>query len=281
MKGLRFNRSFALGVGLVAVAAFAPAGALAQGASAQGAKGWVGVVITTGIGTMGESGSMVFTEYPTIESIDPGSPAERAGLQAGDILISINAQDFTRNPIPMTSLLVPGQRIVFRYRRNDAARTAALTVVVRPLESKQYVTLQIIGPAPTQGSASPRSRTETLLNRNVVVESPRHPIVSIAPLVVGSGAPTLRIVGAELTQLNADLRDVLKVKGDGVFVINVAIGTPAGAAGLKSGDVIVEAGNEAIQNPGELMRLMRLSAENSLMLRIVRKQKAQNLTLRW
>lgn len=276
MKGLRFNRSFALGVGLVAVAAFAPAGA-----AAQGAKGWVGVVITTGIGTMGEAGSMVFTEYPTIESIDPGSPAERAGLQAGDILISINAQDFKRNPIPMTSLLVPGQRIVFRYRRNDAARTAALTVVERPLESKQYVTLQIIGPAPAQGSTSQRSRTETLLNRNVVVESPRHPIVSIAPLVVGSGAPTLRIVGAELTQLNADLRDVLKVKGNGVFVINVAIGTPAGAAGLKSGDVIVEAGNEAIQNPGELIRLMRLSAENSLMLRIVRKQKAQNLTLRW
>ncbi len=276
MKGMRFNRSFALGAGLVAVAALAPASAVAQGA-----KGWVGVVITTGIGTMGESGSMVFTEYPTIESIDPGSPAERAGLQAGDILISINAQDFKRNPIPMTSLLVPGQRIVFRYRRNDAARTASLTVVERPLESKQYVTLQIIGPAPVQGSASQRSRTETLLNRNVVVESPRHPIVSIAPLVVGSGAPTLRIVGAELTQLNADLRDVLKVKGAGIFVINVAIGTPAGAAGLKSGDVIVEAGNEAIQNPGELIRLMRLSAENSLMLRIVRKQKAQNLTLRW
>lgn len=276
MKGMRFNRSFALGAGLVAVAALAPASAVAQGA-----KGWVGVVITTGIGTMGESGSMVFTEYPTIESIDPGSPAERAGLQAGDILISINAQDFKRNPIPMTSLLVPGQRIVFRYRRNDAARTASLTVVERPLESKQYVTLQIIGPAPVQGSASQRSRTETLLNRNVVVESPRPPIVSIAPLVVGSGAPTLRIVGAELTQLNADLRDVLKVKGAGIFVINVAIGTPAGAAGLKSGDVIVEAGNEAIQNPGELIRLMRLSAENSLMLRIVRKQKAQNLTLRW
>lgn len=276
MKGMRFNRSFALGAGLVAVAALAPASAVAQGA-----KGWVGVVITTGIGTMGESGSMVFTEYPTIESIDPGSPAERAGLQAGDILISINAQDFKRNPIPMTSLLVPGQRIVFRYRRNDAARTASLTVVERPLESKQYVTLQIIGPAPVQGSASQRSRSETLLNRNVVVESPRHPIVSIAPLVVGSGAPTLRIVGAELTQLNADLRDVLKVKGAGIFVINVAIGTPAGAAGLKSGDVIVEAGNEAIQNPGELIRLMRLSAENSLMLRIVRKQKAQNLTLRW
>ena len=276
MKGMRFNRSFALGAGLVAVAAFAPASAVAQGA-----KGWVGVVITTGIGTMGESGSMVFTEYPTIESIDPGSPAERAGLQPGDILISINAQDFKRNPIPMTSLLVPGQRIVFRYRRNDAARTASLTVGERPLESKQYVTLQIIGPAPVQGSASQRSRTETLLNRNVVVESPRHPIVSIAPLVVGSGAPTLRIVGAELTQLNADLRDVLKVKGAGIFVINVAIGTPAGAAGLKSSDVIVEAGNEAIQNPGELIRLMRLSAENSLMLRIVRKQKAQNLTLRW
>ena len=53
---------------------------------------------------------MVFSDYPVIESIDPGSPAEKAGLQAGDILMSINSQDFRKEPIPMNSLLVPGRR---------------------------------------------------------------------------------------------------------------------------------------------------------------------------
>ena len=268
---MRFTRSFALW--LVALVAAIPAFA-----EAQAPKGWVGVVITTGIGTVGESGTMTFSDYPTIESIDPGSPAEKAGLQAGDVLISINSQDFRKNPIPMGSMLVPGQKIVFRYKRNDLSKTASLVVIERPVEAKAYVQFQLIGPAPSQVTATQKARTETLLNRNV---TSREPLISIAPLVVGAGSPTLRIVGAELTQLDADLRDVLKVKGDGVFVIKVAMGTPAGEAGLKSGDVIVRAANEAIQNPGELIRLMRSASDNSLILRILRKQKAQDLTLRW
>lgn len=271
---MRFTRS--IGFGLVVLLAAIPVKGRAQGP-----KGWVGLVITTGIGTVGESGTMTFSDYPTIESIDPGSPAEKAGLQAGDILISINSQDFRKNPIPMGSLLAPGQKVVFRYKRNDVSKTASLTVIERPMESKAYVQIQWIGPAPAAVSAAQRARTEGLLNRNVTVERRREPLVSIAPLVIGAGSPTLRIVGAELTQLNSDLRDVLKVKGEGVFVINVAMGTPAGEAGLKSGDVIVQAANEAVQNPGELLRLMRAANENSVLLRILRKQKAQNLTLRW
>ncbi|MEO8575123.1 MAG: PDZ domain-containing protein [Gemmatimonadales bacterium] len=271
---MRFTRSF--GLGLAALLAAVPAIA-----KAQGPKGWVGVVITTGIGTVGESGTMTFTDYPTIESIDPGSPAEKAGLQAGDVLISINSQDFRKNPIPMTSLLAPGQKVVFRYKRNDLTKTASLMVIERPLEAKAYVQIQWIGPAPAPVGATQRANTETLLNRNVTTERPREPLFSVAPLVMGSGSPTLRFLGAELTQLSDDLRQVLKVRGEGVFVIKVAMGTPAGEAGLKGGDVIVKAANEPIQNPGELIRLVRLASENSLMLRILRGPKAQNLTLRW
>jgi len=278
MQGMRFTRSLKL-------ALFAAAAAAPITAHAQEAKGWVGVVITTGIGTMNAAGAMVFAEYPTIESIDPGSPAERAGLQAGDVLISINAQDFRKNPVPMGALLVPGQRIVFRYRRGDLARTVALNVVERSAQSNPYVKIAVIEPVPggPAGSVTATDRRESerrLLNQSVVIRS-REPLISVAPLVIGSGAPTIRLVGAELTELNADLRNALKLKGDGIFVINVGLGTPAGIAGLKSGDVIFEAGKEAIQNPGELIRLMKATAENALMIRVMRQQKAQTLTLRW
>jgi serine protease Do len=275
MQGMRFTRSFKLA--LVAAVAAAPVAA-----HAQGAKGWVGVVITTGIGTMNAAGAMVFTEYPTIESIDPGSPAEKAGLQAGDVLVSINSQDFRKNPVPMGSLLVPGQKIIFRYRRGDSARTVALNVVERPSDSKQYVQLSIVEPVQAAADRAREGRREAeLLNRSVVIRS-RDPVISVTPLVGGgAGTPTLRLVGAELTELNEDLRKALKLKGDGVFVINVALGTPAGVAGLKSGDVIFEAGKEPIQNPGELIRLMRTTVENSLMIRVMRQQKPQTLTLRW
>lgn len=277
---MRVTRS--IGLGLVVLLAAIPGKVKAQGPQgAQGPKGWVGLVITTGIGTMGESGAMSFTDYPTIESIDPGSPAERAGLQSGDVLISINAQDFKKNPIPMGSLLVPGQKIVFRFKRNDIAKVASLTVIERPIEAKAYVQFQLIEPVPAQGGVRERARTEALLNRNVALGAPRGPLVSIAPLVIGSGSPTLRFLGAELTQMSDDLRERLQVRGDGVFVIKVAMGTPAGEAGLKGGDVIVKAANEPIQNPGELIRLIRSASENFLMLRILRGPKAQELTLRW
>lgn len=271
---MRLTRSF--GFGLAALLAAAPAMARAQ--APQGPKGWVGVVIRTGIGTVGESGAMTFTDYPTVESIDPGSPAEKARLQAGDVLISINAQDFRKNPIPMSSMLVPGRRIVFRYRRDDVERTSAMLVAVRPENVRpRYEEITLIGPAPR---AVARQRIEAM-NRNVRSTVPVPPGLLMAPIPFGTGTPSIGIAGAELTQLNEGLRDVLKVKGEGVFVINVMIGTPAGESGLRSGDVIVRAANEAIQNPGELIRLMRAASDKSLMLRILRKEKAQTLTLRW
>lgn len=277
---MRFSRS--IGFGFAALLVAAPVAARAQGTQGaqtrQGPKGWVGVVITTGIGTMTESGAMTFTDYPTIESIDPGSPAEKAGLHAGDLLISINAQDFRRNPIPMGSLLMPGRRIVFRYRRDDVERTSAMEVAVRPANAPPgYEKVVIIGPAPREKE----TQRAQGMNRNVRTPVPVPSGMLLAPMPFGTGTPSIGIAGAELTQLNDGLRDVLKVKGEGVFVINVMIGTPAGASGLRSGDVIVRAAEEAIQNPGELIRLMRAASDHTLMLRILRKQKAQELTLRW
>ena len=124
---MKFIRSVT--VGLATVLALAPLNLAAQ---TQGPKGWVGVLITTGIGEQNSSGRLVFHDYPVIESIDPGSPAERAGLLKGDVLISINAQDFKMNPIPMNDPLGPGKTIVFRYRRDDDERISKLTVAERP-----------------------------------------------------------------------------------------------------------------------------------------------------
>lgn len=59
-------------------------------------------------GTMsGQSGTMamsttgqavMFPDYPVIESVQPDSPAERAGLKAGDVLILQDGHDLIANP---------------------------------------------------------------------------------------------------------------------------------------------------------------------------------------
>lgn len=273
---MRFTRSIVLG--LVVLAVLAPSKGRAQGTS----SGWIGVVITTGIGQTNSAGSLVFNDYPVIESIDPGSPAEKAGLQAGDILISLNSQDFRKNPIPLGNLLVPGNRIVFRYKRDDVTKTSTLIVAQRPAGTAGHTVLNIIGPAAERAEAASRiarTRTQVTLRERAAAGSPL-PHVTV-PMIFGAGSPTIGFAGAELTQLNDGLREILKFAGEGLFVINVAIGTPAGASGLKSGDIIIKADREPVQNPGELIRVMRRTTENAMHLEILRNRKARNITLRW
>lgn len=265
-------------VGFAAILAAAmPMAAHAQKAQS---KGWVGVLITTGIGESNGSGRLIFNDYPVIESIDPGSPAERAGLMAGDILISINSQDFKRNPIPLSSLLVPGKRVVFTYKRENVAKKIAMTVAERPAGTSAKVEVSIIEPLPT----GDRRAVETGMLRRAATRLPVAPSISIAPLVFGTGPTIVAIAGAELTQLNDGLREFANVKGDGIFIVNVTEPSPAAVAGLRSGDVITKIENELAQNPGQLIRFMQTAAlakTNAVFLQILRKQKEQNITLRW
>lgn len=270
--------------GIVAVAAalaFAPLAVAAQKEPPRELpKGWVGLLITTGIGQTDAAGKMVFNDYPVIESIDPGSPAEKAGLQAGDILISINSQDFKRNPIPMSSLLQPGKRVVFRYRRDNVAKVSKLVVAECPSGKCGRVTYSLIGP---DMSRMQRVQTEGMLRRAAAGGRVPLPIrVTVPPFdVFGTGTPSIAIAGAEMTQLNEGLRELANVKGDGIFVVNVTVPSIAGDAGLRSGDIIVRVEKELVQNPGQLIRLMLEAQDNSLLLQILRKQKEQNITLRW
>ena len=278
---MKFIRPLTLG--LAAAAAFAPLNAGAQNEPArQAPKGWVGVLITTGIGEQSSSGRLVFHDYPVIESIDPGSPAEKAGLQKGDVLIAINSQDFKTNPIPMNDLLVPGKSIVFRYRRDDVERITKLLVAERPAGTSRRIEISLIQPVPSADDDRRRSAEEGVREKIFLrTRVPVSPNVSMAPLVFGGGPMSIGVAGAEVTQLNEGLRELAKIRGNGIFVINVPPGSLAGAAGLRSGDVIIRAEKQLVATPGQLIQLMKEATESAVRLQIVRKQKLQNLTLRW
>lgn len=269
MQVMRLTRS--LSAGLMAALSAAPMIARAQGPQS---KGWVGIVITTGIGQTDRTGSMIFSDYPIIESIEPGSPAERAGLMTGDIIFSINSQDLRRNPVPPKEMLEPGQKVLIRFKRNDVMKTSTVLVEPRPAGNPQTVNLSLIGPVPgAERGDGPAQR--------VTIRRSGPPMVEISPLAIPSAMPSIGIAGALLTQLNDDLRAALSVKGNGVFVINVEAGSLAGDAGLKSGDVILKAGRESIENPGELLRIMRAATENAVRLELIRQRQPRVIMLRW
>jgi len=268
------NAAFAL----VVIAVLIPRPGAAQ---REPVKGWVGVVYTTGVGTSDHTGAMVFRDYPVIESIEPNSPAERAGLSAGDTIIAMNAQDLKKSPLPMAAMIQPGRRVIFRFRRDDTYHEVTVTVAPRPAGSPEKYVLTLSAPPGQPGVQMERARGEMQRRERITAEimarSPMAPVL----LLPAMGPRSQAVAGAEMTALNAGLRSLVGLNSPGIFVVNVAFGTPAKESGLLPGDVILRAAASSMEDPGDLIRVIRDASGSSIKLRIVRNKKPQMITLRW
>ncbi len=67
-----------------------------------------------------------FSSYPEIETVQPGSPAERAGMRSGDHVILQDGRDLVANP--PTQPRLAGDTVHFVVRRGDTE--VPLTVVL-------------------------------------------------------------------------------------------------------------------------------------------------------
>lgn len=241
-----------LSIAAVALVTLAVTPAAAQRSST---KGWVGMsVIQNG---RGDNASGVSMEYPIIASVEPGSPAQAAGLVAGDTILAYNDVDAHAEPLGMQRFLTPGQRMVVKIRRNGV-RALALTVAQR--------------------SARNAYRMNITLATNGAEPHPLGPLPVAAPLQQ-RGADAF--AGAQLARLNAGLANVLNVRDMGVLVLDVIAGTPAMRSGLQPGDVIVKADTTAVLGPVDLMEALRESPDHTVALEVLRKGKPQTVTLRW
>ncbi len=68
-----------------------------------------------------------------VEAVQPGSPAEKGGLQAGDVITDVNGKPVHTgtdlvNPIAQTPI---GQSVQLRYVRNKQTKEVTVTVADR------------------------------------------------------------------------------------------------------------------------------------------------------
>jgi membrane-associated protease RseP (regulator of RpoE activity) len=253
--------------------------------------GWMGVNYTSNFSVTSTSGGVFMThfkEYPAIESVEPNSPAERAGIQRGDILLSLGGRDLQDAGVVFGELLRPGSRLALKIKRGVDIKTVSVTIEPRPSDFQvpcawvDETLTAAMSPAPgafagrlmAPGSARIVMRRDSLSPTRVEV-------------VTGQGgfsytlaSPADWAAGARIVPLNEDLARLVSVDR-GIFVVDVTSRSPAARSGLRGGDVIVSAEGRPMTSPLALRQMMEQASMKELRLEIVRMKKNETITLRW
>jgi len=282
--------------GSVATAALVASLAFAGAAGAQSASepqsppvetptGWLGVRLSDE-GLFNESGAAFFERYPVVSNVEPGSPASKAGVLPGDVILAFNSHDMRGGTLHLSTWMKPGAAFELRVRRNEAVRVVRGVLGRRPEGWEQRIVVQV---TPNEQiflrrGAEERTTEGRLQPSGTRVQTdgptpPRLPSLLVPALGLGRGI--YPFAGAEFTALNSDLCDVLGVKPEGVFVANVVAGSIARDAGLRGGDVVVMADKIKIENPNDLVRAIRSADDRTVTLQVIRKHKPQTIILKW
>jgi serine protease Do len=240
-------------------------------------SGWVGITYSVE-GRTDEDGRLVYSDYPVVVSVDPGSPAARAGIVAGDTILSFNDRDLLRHAFPIRAMIQPGKLFVIRAKRGSSTRVTKITVAERPSNRPEKIELAIREGQPGQ----PLLAAEGAMPRTPFVLTPGpQPLVRVTTIPRQLSTLSVPLAGAEIRALSIDLARSLGVKPEGLFVVNVADGTMAMESGLRDGDVLLRADNVPLLTPTDLRRVLESVLDRELKLDILRERKPKALTLRW
>lgn len=218
-----------------------------------------------------------FFAHPRVALVEPGSPAERAGIRQGDTLLALNGRSVIESDISLTRLLVPNEHLSVRVRRGDAVRDFNVRVGRAP----DYV-IRRTAPSPAVAPVPrPAQRVATRPRRPAPASAPTPPP---APMPPAANAWIYRdgVAGARVETVTPGLGRALGV-ASGVLVVQAAPGTPAHDAGLRDGDVILRAADQSVTSVRELRRILEraVGREDGVKVELLRERKRRELTLRW
>jgi serine protease Do len=163
-----------------------------------------------------------------VATVTPNSPAAKAGLKPGDVIVSANGKPVKAvHDLPrLVAATPPGQKIELSVRRGGKDLTLAATTGEMPQEQQ------------TASASSPSAGEEK-----------------------GGSATSL---GLQLAGIDQSLRREFRIPKDveGVVVTKVATDSPAAALGLEPGDVIMSVDQQPVKTPQEAADRLKHAAEN-------------------
>ncbi len=235
-----------------------------------------------------------YCEYPLIVAIDPGSPAEQSGLQAGDTIVAFNGQDVRSGMVDYTALLTPNSTVRVRALRDGRTRDFSVRVGTRPSPTpvRVFARQAPSGARVARGEMSVASdsvrvvmfsRGDATFSGSVAMP-PRAPAPPAPPALLSlfTNSDDAMLFGAQLKSLGSDLRAALSLP-EGVLVLQVLRGTPAADAGLRDGDVIRAADGKQVRVVRDIRDAFdRVRAARLLTMRVVRSNEAERtIVMKW
>ncbi len=206
-------------------------------------RAWIG--ITTQPVTSGIAQSFGLPGGPRgalVAEITPDSPASRAGLSAGDIILAVNGRPVTNNDeLSLTiSMLNPGATVRLRVLRGGVQREIPVTLGEEPVKLGK-------GEAARAASAAPAGLLE----------------------------------GIDVADLTPDLARELSLPPGvkGVAVTGLDPASLALAAGLERGDVIVQVDHRPVANAAEFRAAVRAAGSGRVLLFVYHKGNTRYLVV--
>ena len=180
-------------------------------------RGYLGMRISEVTEERREAFALPEARGSIVEQVEPGKPADKAGLRNGDVIVEIDGRPIRNNRelIDYISYLPVGTNVKITVIRNGQRMTLTAKTAERPLE----------------GSAEEERERE-------------------------STEPARNRLGMSVSELTPDLRQSYGIdeRAEGVVVTSVKEVSPAGEANIRQGDVISEVQGERIRTLAEFTR---------------------------
>jgi len=180
-----------------------------------------------------------------VQSVQPGEPAEAAGLRQGDVVLKVDGKDVT--PEQTLSWIVaniePGRRINLEIVRDGQRRTLPVTVGRRP--SDEELAAQVFNPDDQDPLNAPRG---------------------------AAGGPLEQALGLQVIPMTPQLAGQLGTQTTtGVVVTAVDPNSDAASKGLNRGTIVLSANGQPLASVEQLeaaVRAAKAEGREAILLRV-------------
>ncbi len=209
-------------------------------------RGYLGVRIQPMTEDLAEALGLPQNRGEFIQSVQPGEPAEQAGLQAGDVVVRVDGKEVTRDQTLsfIVANIAPGRRINVDVIRDGERRTVPVTVGRRP--SEEELAAQLVDPESGIPGQRPGQENQSTLPQSLGLQA--------VPLTPQIGA-----------QLGVDSGT------QGLVVTDVDPNSDAGTKGLAPGTIVLSANGRTVASVADLERVIadaKAAGREAVLLRV-------------